>query len=431
MEKTVSLDLSGLEKAIRQNTSDEAFWEEHDEYASVLKHALKRLNSGEEPFTGWVDLPNRYRKEEIQQIQDTAAQVQQKCDAFVIIGVGGSYLGARAAIEALAVPHWMKRDCDTTMPRIYYAGYNFSGAYHKALIHELNEKDICFCVISKSGTTTESCAAYALMKDLMVRRYGAAEAKKRIYIVTDKHQGIFRREAEENGYQSFAVSENTGGRYSVLSSVGLFPIAVAGVDIQELLAGAAHMASREQYELGQAAKLAVCRYLLHKQGKRVEVFEAYEPGLNYFVEWLKQLFGESEGKQGKGIFPAGLQFSADLHSMGQFLQDGNPIFFETVLNILEPEEDLAVPEVVDSLCAGRTYNELNQAAFRGVTRAHKKAEIPMIRLDIPRLTPYHFGEMIYLFEIACALSGYLFGVNPFDQPGVEAYKLEMRKALTK
>ena len=388
---------------------------------SQLSDGQKRLDSGREDFTGWVRLPAEFNRKEIQRIKEAAAAIRSKCDAFVIIGIGGSYLGARAAIEMLG-----KKGAG---PVIYYAGQNISGPYHVELMEELGDKEVCLCVISKSGTTTEPSIAFALLKDMLIQKYGKEEACRRIYAVTDQNRGVLREEADREGYESFVVPDDIGGRYSVLTAVGLLPIAVAGIDVDAMLSGAAEMMGPFPFEEDGAAGYAAARNLLLAKGKVIEVFESYEPRLFYFSEWLKQLFGESEGKQGKGIFPAALQFSTDLHSMGQFLQDGNQIFFETILNVEEPPLDITVPESAGKVLAGRSMNQVNRAAVEGVMAAHGKAGIPMIKIKIPRMTSRYFGQMVYFFERACALSGYLSGGNPFDQPGVEDYKSEMRKIL--
>ncbi len=386
---------------------------------SSLTKAVGRLHSGKEDFTGWVNLPLDYDREEADEIKSTAKEIRNKCDAFVVIGIGGSYLGARAAIEMLK--------SYSSGPQIYYAGQNISATYHARLLEELADREVCLCIISKSGTTTEPAIAFSLLKDMMLKKYGREETARRIVAITDKKTGIIREEADREGYKSFVVPDDVGGRYSVLTPVGLLPIAVAGIDIEEMLRGAGDIMSMGK----MAEEYAATRVILSQKGKIIEVFESYEPDLFYFSEWLKQLFGESEGKDGKGIFPGSLQFSTDLHSMGQFLQDGNQIFFETVLNVEKPPADLVVPESAGGNLAGISMNKVNNAALAGVMEAHRKAQIPMIKIDIPSLTPYYFGQMVYFFEKSCALSGYLIDVNPFDQPGVEAYKSEMRKELQK
>lgn len=406
-------------KELALNISDSLVTEDRImDYQSRLNENQSRLESGKDEFTGWVKLPFEYDQEEINRIIKTAAKIQNQCDAFVVIGIGGSYLGARAAIEML-------KSSNKCIPDIYFAGQNISGTYHKELLEEIKDKDICLCVISKSGTTTETSIAFALLKECLIQKYGEEEAKQRIYAITDRKKGVLREEVKKEGYISFVVPDDIGGRYSVLTAVGLLPIAVAGIDIEAMLKGAAAEARNKRNGFLYAA----IRNELFKRGKVIEIFEYYEPKLQYFGEWLKQLFGESEGKEGKGIFPATLQFSTDLHSMGQFLQEGNQIFFETVLNIIEPQKDLVVPEKVGGILAGKSMNQVNQAALKGVMAAHRSAGVPMIRIDIPSLTPYDFGQMVYFFERSCALSAYITGVNPFNQPGVENYKAEMRKML--
>jgi glucose-6-phosphate isomerase len=406
-------------------------------YKGRLLEAQKRLESGNEDFTGWVKLPLEYDKGELKKIQETANRIRSQCDAFVVVGIGGSYLGARAAIEMLGKTG--QSLTGTSGPAVYFAGQNISGTYHAELIEEIRDKELSICVISKSGTTTEPSIAFALLKDLLIKKYGKEEANRRIYAITDLGKGILREETEREGYESFVVPDDIGGRYSVLTAVGLLPIAVAGIDVEAMLNGAEHEAKKAGPFApvwngpveDDAARLAAVRNELFLSGKVIEVYEYYEPKLQYFTEWLKQLFGESEGKEGKGIFPAALQFSTDLHSMGQFLQEGNQIFFETVLNLKRPEKDLVVPESAGSFLAGKSMNAVNQAAVDGVMAAHRASGIPMIKIDIPALTPYEFGRMVYFFERTCALSGYLAEVDPFNQPGVESYKAEMRKALEK
>jgi glucose-6-phosphate isomerase len=387
-----------------------------------LENAKSTLWSGKEAFTGWVKLPFDYDREELADILAAAEKIRSQCEVLIVIGIGGSYLGAQAAISALRT----EKDGG---PEIYFAGLNLSGTYHKELLDKISGKELCLCVISKSGTTTESSVAFSILKDELYKKYGREEAAKRIYAITDASKGILREETTREGYVSFVVPDTIGGRYSVLTAVGLLPIAVAGIDVKEMLGGAESEANATKEADSEAEKLAAARITLLNRGKAIEVYEYYEPKLQYFSEWLKQLFGESEGKGGKGIFPAALQFSTDLHSMGQFLQDGNQIFFETVLNVLNPPEDLIVPDSAGELLAGRSMNAINQAAVEGVIAAHEATGVPIIKIDIPALNPYHFGQMVYFFETTCALSGYLNGVDPFDQPGVESYKTEMRKVL--
>jgi glucose-6-phosphate isomerase len=312
-------------------------------------------------------------------------------------------------------------------PELLFAGLNISGTYHAELLDSLAGRDFCLCVISKSGTTTESNIAFAILKDALIERYGREEAVKRIYAITDPSGGSLRAETEAEGYESFIIPPDVGGRYSVLSPVGLLPMAAAGIDINEALSGAQRAAADDMR--GLAAKLAATRKALLDGGKSVEIFEHYEPSMFMFAEWLKQLFGESEGKDGTGLFPAALSFSTDLHSMGQFLQEGNQIFFETVLDILAPPRDLTAPASADPLFAGKSRNDINRAALEGVIAAHRAAGIPIARLGIPDRSPYSFGMLVYFFELTCAYTGRLMGVDPFNQPGVEQYKKEMKRLL--
>ncbi len=387
-------------------------------YTLPLEKNLRILESGEYAYSGWVKLPFGYDKKEFKRIEAAAQRIQDQCDILVVLGIGGSYLGARAAIEMLY-------NEKGGYPKIFFAGHTFSASYHHELMRLIENQNICLCVISKSGTTTETGIAFALLKDWMTNKYGTEETRRRIYVVTDATHGILREEVRSRGYESFAVPDDIGGRYSVLTPVGLLPIKAAGIDIKEIMSGASDMAAKRGY----SGPYAAVRQELFKRGRHIEIFEYYEPRLRYFAEWLKQLFGESEGKEGKGIFPASLEFSTDLHSMGQYLQEGSPIFFETVLDVMSPPYDLDVPESAEKMLAGKSMNRINQAALEGVMAAHRQASIPMLRMCIPSLTPYCFGQMVYFFEMACALSGLLSGVDPFNQPGVERYKEEMRKGL--
>lgn len=409
-------------------------------YGKELDIIQEKLWSGKEEFTGWVKLPIELDREMIGQIKDTAKKIQNQCDAFVVIGIGGSYLGAKAAIQMLTHSFGtFEKEKAERLPKVYFAGQNLSGTYHRELLEELKEKELCICVISKSGTTTEPCIAFTLLKTMLQDKYGIEEAKNRIYVITDQFTGTLRKEAEREGYNSFIVPADVAGRYSVLSPVGLLPIAVAGLDIEEMLEGAAFCAkkissseSREESKIVEYAwQYAFIRKALFDRGKVIEIFEYYEPKLQYFSEWLKQLFGESEGKDGKGLFPVALQFTTDLHSMGQFLQEGNPIFFETVLNVLESEKDFIISEDAGKIFAGKSMNAVNQAAVSGVIAAHERAGVPILEINIPALTPYYFGQLVYFFETSCAMSGYLIDVNPFNQPGVEKYKEELNACLHK
>ncbi|MDD2295427.1 MAG: glucose-6-phosphate isomerase [Eubacteriales bacterium] len=389
--------------------------------------AVARLHSDKESFTGWVDLPETYDRDEIRRIRSAAQTIAQQCTALVVIGIGGSYLGARAVYELLtgSFAHLLPQK----KPKLYFAGQNISAVYHKELMEVLESQEFCLCVISKSGTTAEPSIAFALLKDALILRYGKEEAARRIYAITDASKGVLRQEAEREGYETFVVPDDIGGRYSVLTPVGLLPLAAAGFDPEEFLSGA-RAAGQDRELMDQAREYAVGRNLLYKKGKHIEIFESYEPRFAFFAEWLKQLFGESEGKGGKGIFPASLNFSSDLHSMGQFLQEGTPCFFETILEECRPAADLCVPNSAGSPLAGKSVNDINRAALEGVAAAHRQAGIPMFRFELKeKISPQILGQVVYFFETACALSAYMMGVDPFDQPGVEAYKREMRERL--
>lgn len=389
--------------------------------------AVVRLHSNQERFTGWVDLPENYERDEIRRIRAVAKTIAHQCTALVVIGIGGSYLGARAAYELLtgSFVHLLPRK----NPKLFFAGQNISAAYHKELMEVLADQEVCLCVISKSGTTAEPAIAFALLKDALIQRYGKEEAARRIYAVTDVSKGVLRQEAEAEGYVSFVVPDDIGGRYSVLTPVGLLPLAAAGFDPAEFLAGA-QSARQDQALMDQAREYAIGRNLLYREGKHIEIFESYEPRFASFSEWLKQLFGESEGKGGKGIFPASLNFSSDLHSMGQFLQEGTSCFFETILDECQPVANLSIPDSAGAPLAGKSVNDVNRAALEGVAAAHCQTGIPMFRLRLKeKISPQIVGQVVYFFETACALSAYMMGVEPFDQPGVEAYKKEMRERL--
>ena len=411
MDIKIDLSKTGIGQTDRQKLRPDA------------QRALEKLRSGTEPFSGWVRLPQAVDREELMRLLDASRRIQAQCDLLVVVGIGGSYLGARAAITALPASAGVH-------PEIRFAGYNLSGTYHAALLDEMEKREVCLCVISKSGTTTEPSVAFALLKGALVQKYGREEAAKRIFAITDASKGVLREEVCREGYESFVVPDDIGGRYSVLTPVGLLPIAAAGIDVAAMLKGAEAAAASPAWEQ-DAADYAISRYMLLQSGKTVEVLAYYEPQLWYVAEWLKQLFGESEGKEGKGLFPASLSFSADLHSMGQFLQEGNQIFFETVLRVVEPDRDVVVPESAGGLLAGKSMNAINLAALNGVIAAHAAVDIPIVRIDIPALTPYYFGQLVYFFEMTSAITGMLMGVNPFDQPGVERYKEEMRKELEK
>lgn len=400
-------------------------------YAEDIEQAMEKLWSGKEDMTGWVNLPMKIDREEVERILNTAMIIQEQCRELIVIGIGGSYLGTRAAVQALVgfdevygtgIP-------SSHYPTVKFAGNTMSAVYLRKLLEDIRTKEVSLCVISKSGTTTEPSIAFGVLKEALINKYGKEAASKRIYAITDASKGILREEAEKEGYESFVVPDDIGGRYSVLTPVGLLPMAVAGIDIKAMLAGAEAMATSPSWDF-DATDYAAARYALLQSGKDIEIFEYYEPQLEFFAEWLKQLFGESEGKNGKGLYPDSLRFSSDLHSMGQFLQEGHQIFFETVLNVEKPSRDIIISESAGELLAGKSMNQVNKAAMEGVIAAHEAVGIPVVKIDIPELNAFYFGQMIYFFETTCAITAYLMGVNPFNQPGVEQYKAEMKRRLT-
>lgn len=418
---------------IKVNISDAGISQcEIDGLRQAAAEKVRTLRTGTLDYTGWVKLPETYDRDELEDIIETADEIKRKCSMLIVIGIGGSYLGACAAITALG------RD-ETCGTRVVFAGNNISGTYHKRILREMENEDVCLCVISKSGSTTEIKVAFSVFKDALIKKYGKEEAMQRIYAVTDAEKGELRAETEREGYKSFVVPDNIGGRYSVLTPVGLLPIAVSGVDVRAMLNGAgaamqafAELAEEKEAKMNKALlDYAITRFLLLKSGISVEIFEHYEPQLEDFAGWVRQLYGESEGKGGNGLFPTSLAFSTDLHSMEQFLQDGSRIFFETVVNVDKPDEDIIIPESAGELLAGRSMNDINKMAMAGVAEAHRKANIRMVRIDVPEMTPYFFGQLVYFFEMTCAVTGLMMEINPFDQPGVERYKAEMRKEMKK
>ena len=391
-------------------------------------------------FLGWLDLPINYDKEEFSRIQKAAERIKENSEVLLVIGIGGSYLGARAAIEMLG--HTFRNNLSKAErggPEIYFVGHNISATYIKELMDVIKNKDISINVISKSGTTTEPAIAFRIFKEYVENKYGKEEAKKRIFATTDKSRGALRTLANNEGYETFVISDDVGGRFSVLSPVGLLPIACAGLNIEKMLQGAAD--SREEYlsedlDLNECYQYAAVRNILLRKGKNIELMVNYEPALHFVAEWWKQLYGESEGKDGKGIFPASVDLSTDLHSMGQYIQDGRRELFETVLNVLKPKHDMEITADKDDLdglnyLSGQTIDFVNKKAFEGTMLAHCDGNVPNLVLSIPQLDEYNFGYMVYFFEKACAISGYLLGVNPFDQPGVEEYKRNMFALLGK
>ncbi len=390
-------------------------------------------------FLGWIDLPDNTSGELIEKIEMLAENLKHKSDVFVVIGIGGSYLGARAIIESLDHHFSHLREAGEN-PVVLYAGQNISEDYMSNLLEILDKKDYSITVISKSGTTTEPAVAFRILRNHIEQKYGVAEARQRIVAITDKEKGALKQLADEEGYETFVVPDDVGGRYSVLTPVGLLPIAVAGFDIKALLKGAKNMKSliESDYSIDKnpVSAYAAVRNEFYKSGKTIEIMVNYEPRLYYFTEWWKQLYGESEGKENKGIFPAGVGFTTDLHSMGQYIQDGLRNLFETVISVENPNNQIKVPSDNKNLdrlnyIAGMPIHEVNHQAEIGTALAHIDGGVPNLRITIPKVNEEVLGEMVYFFEMACALSGYILGVNPFDQPGVEAYKKNMFALLGK
>ena len=391
-------------------------------------------------FIGWLDLPENYDKEEYARIKKAAAKIQSDSDVLLVIGIGGSYLGARATIEALTNNFYNIQDKkDRKTPQIFFCGNNVSASYAKDLMGLIGDRDFSINVISKSGTTTEPAIAFRFFKKMLEDKYGEAEAAKRIYATTDKERGALKTLADQNGYEEFVVPNNVGGRYSVLTAVGLLPIAVAGIDLDELMKGA-QSARKDCFEKdyceNNALLYAAFRNVLYRAGKSIEIMVDYEPKLHFIAEWWKQLYGESEGKDKKGIYPASVDFTTDLHSLGQFIQDGSRLMFETVLTVDECDTSMIIesdPENLDQLnyLAGKEMDFVNKAAQEGTIQAHTAGKTPNLVLHMQKLDAYDLGELFYTFEFACGVSGYMLGVNPFNQPGVEMYKKNMFKILGK
>ena len=386
-------------------------------------------------FLGWVDLPVNYDKEEFERIKTAAEKIKKTCDILVVIGIGGSYLGARAAIELLRSPFYNNLKKDT--PDIYFAGNNISPTYLNEILSICEGKDVCVNVISKSGTTTEPALAFRIFKKLLEDKYGKDGAKDRIFATTDKAKGTLKELSDAEGYETFVIPDDVGGRFSVLTAVGLLPIAVAGCDIDKLMAGAAK--ARENYmndDGNDCYTYAALRNILYRKGKSVEMLISYDPSFTMMAEWWKQLYGESEGKDNKGIFPASATFSTDLHSLGQFIQDGSRVMFETVVDIKNPKQDLFLENDAENLdglnfLTNQNMSVVNRKAFEGTVLAHTEGGVPNIVLEMDTPDEENLGELIYFFEKACAISGYMLGVNPFNQPGVESYKKNMFALLGK
>ncbi|EGC01136.1 MULTISPECIES: glucose-6-phosphate isomerase [Ruminococcus] len=402
---------------------------------TAAHNTLAAKNGPGNDFLGWVELPTDYDKEEFARIKAAAEKIKAKADVLIVIGIGGSYLGARAAIELLKSPFYNNLKKDT--PDIYFVGNNISATYLNEVLSICEGRDICVNVISKSGTTTEPALAFRVFKKLLEDKYGKDEAKERIFATTDKAKGTLKELSDEMGYETFVVPDDVGGRFSVLTAVGLLPIAVAGCDIDALMQGARNAQKKYANDDGNDCyKYAAARNILYRKGKKVEMLVSYDPAFTLMGEWYKQLFGESEGKDGKGIFPSAATFSTDLHSLGQFIQDGSDIMFETVVNIKTPKQDFFIEEDAENrdglnFLSNQNMSVVNSKAFEGTILAHTEGGVPNLVIDMDKIDEENLGELIYFFEKACAISGYMLGVNPFNQPGVESYKKNMFALLGK
>ncbi|MYL33777.1 glucose-6-phosphate isomerase [Pontibacillus yanchengensis] len=422
-----------------------SFFGEHEvhymkDYVKLAHHALHEKTGTGNDFLGWLNLPSEYDKEEFTRIQKSAEKIKADSDVLLVIGIGGSYLGARAALEMLNHTFYNQLTKEQRQtPQVIFVGNSISAPYMNDLYDLLEGKDVSVNVISKSGTTTEPAIAFRIFRDFLEKKYGKEEARKRIYATTDRQKGALKTLANEEGYESFVIPDDVGGRFSVLTAVGLLPIAASGIDINQMMDGAQEaekQLSESELEDNPAYQYAAVRNVLYNKGKSIEMLVNYEPSLQYFSEWWKQLFGESEGKDQKGIFPASANFSTDLHSMGQYVQDGRRDLFETVIHVEQPKSDITIEEDEQNLdglnyLAGETVDYVNEKAYEGTLLAHTDGEVPNLVVHVPSLDAYTFGYMVYFFEKACAISGYLLGVNPFDQPGVEAYKKNMFALLGK
>ncbi|MFP5112817.1 glucose-6-phosphate isomerase [Bacillaceae bacterium C204] len=421
------------------------FFGEHEltylrDAVKVAHHSLHEQTGAGSDFLGWIDLPTNYDKEEFSRIQKSADKIKADSDILLVIGIGGSYLGARAAIEMLQHSFYnvLPKEKRNT-PQVIFVGNNISSTYMRDLIDLLDGKDFSINVISKSGTTTEPAIAFRIFRKLLEEKYGQVEARKRIYATTDKARGALKTLATEEGYETFVIADDIGGRYSVLTAVGLLPIAVSGANITKIMEGAQQAQAdfgHSELEDNAAYQYAAVRNVLYNKGKTIEMLINYEPGLQYFSEWWKQLFGESEGKDQKGIYPSSANFSTDLHSLGQYVQEGRRDLFETIIKVESPRHELKIEAVENDLdglnyLAGQTVDFVNNKAFQGTMLAHTDGGVPNLIVTIPAMEEYTLGYLVYFFEKACAMSGYLLGVNPFDQPGVEAYKVNMFALLGK
>ncbi|MBE3592937.1 MAG: glucose-6-phosphate isomerase [Thermoanaerobacter sp.] len=435
MRKLIGFDYS---KALQFVSEKEIEYMER--HAKLSLDMVLNKNAQGNDFLGWVSLPKDYDKVEFERIKKAAEKIQSDSDAFVVIGIGGSYLGARAAIEMLSHSFYnLLPKSKRNAPEIYFAGNSISSTYLSDLFELIEDKDVSINVISKSGTTTEPAIAFRVFRDFLEKKYGKEGAKSRIYVTTDREKGALKKLADEEGYETFVIPDDVGGRYSVLTAVGLLPIAVAGISIDDMMQGAYDASTvyiNDNLNENISMQYAILRNILYRKGKAIEILVNYEPKLHYFSEWWKQLFGESEGKDNKGIYPASVDFTTDLHSMGQFIQEGSRNIFETVLNVEKPVKDIVINEDKDNIdglnfLAEKTIDFVNKKAFEGTLLAHTDGNVPNLVVNIPEISAYYFGNLVYFFEMACAISGYINGVNPFDQPGVEAYKKNMFALLGK
>lgn len=432
--------MSGIKLNLKNTGISQKSIMEYKEQVENIHKELHQKANDEKDFVGWLELPTNYDKKEFSRIKKVAKKIKKESDILVVIGIGGSYLGARAVIEALTSTfNNMLTDKQRKYPQILYVGNNLSPNYINELIEYIGNKDFSVNVISKSGTTTEPAIAFRIFREILENKYGIDEARSRIYVTTDKERGALKTLADNEGYEKFVIPDNVGGRYSVLTAVGLLPIATAGIDIDKLMQGAQN--AQERYDdpnlkYNECYKYAVTRNILYKLYKNTEILVNYEPKMHYFTEWWKQLYGESEGKDQKGIFPAGVDFTTDLHSMGQYIQEGRRNLFETVISIENPKSDITINKDEDNLdglnyLAGKTLDYVNKKAMEGTVKAHVSGDVPNIMINIENLDEENIGELIYFFEKACAMSGMILGVNPFNQPGVEEYKKNMFKLLKK
>ena len=432
--------MAGIKLNLKNSGITEKTILEYKEQVENIHKDLHRRANDEKDFVGWIELPTNYDKKEFSRIKKAAKKIKKESDILVVIGIGGSYLGARAVIEALTSSFQnMLTDKQRKYPQILYVGNNLSPNYINELIEYIGDKDFSVNVISKSGTTTEPAIAFRIFREMLENNYGIEEARSRIYVTTDKERGALKTLADNEGYEKFVIPDNVGGRYSVLTPVGLLPIATAGIDIDKLMEGA--QTAQERYndsnlKYNECYKYAVVRNILYKLYKNTEILVNYEPKMHYFTEWWKQLYGESEGKEQKGIFPAGVDFTTDLHSMGQYIQEGRRNLFETVISIENSATDIIINKDEDNLdglnyLAGKGLDYVNKKAMEGTIKAHVSGDVPNIVINIEKLDEENMGELIYFFEKSCAMSGMILGVNPFNQPGVEEYKKNMFKLLKK